>query len=416
MIDNHMGLMEHDGLDKALLAASADAAAAGARVFPCTVFRQGQRTMISTSFPYSFLANQVVAESVDRGGDPANTTNRPLMTDHVKNINHYVRENPADYILPPVTLNARQLPALHVPRGNFKNRLGFMVISDNVRFYVTDGQHRITAIKGHGSGRSAIPGLVDLGAGFEDDCLAVLIVVEDELKRIHQDFADAAQTKQIPASLLAVYNTREPVNGVLADLVEGTRLFRGRVDATSKTLPKASQAVFLLNQVRQFVKELLLADYALAEDSVARQSARLLGTKAARDEFVTDAITLVETMSEQMDPWREICELPTSGGPANQVTDFRQKYVNMTATGLVVIGRVAYEIRKSPDLDWRLEQYKRLAIEIDWRRSATIWQNNIISKDGKVSTQRGPVREAANNVKAQLGLLPALFTSGEAVR
>ncbi|MEV5836776.1 DNA sulfur modification protein DndB [Nocardia sp. NPDC052112] len=406
MIENHMGLMEHDGLDKALTAASADAAAAGARVFPCTVFQQGQRTMISTSFPYSFLSHQVVSESVDKGGDPTNTTNRPLMTDHVKNINSYVRENQDDYILPPVTLNARQLPALHVPRGNFKNRLGFMVIGDSVRFYVTDGQHRITAIKGHGVGRSAIPGLVDLGIGFEDDSLAVLIVVEDDLKRIHQDFADAAQTKQIPASLLAVYNTREPVNSVLADLVEQTRLFRGRVDSTAKTLPKASQAVFLLNQVRQFVKELLFADYALSEDSVARQSAQLLGNKTTRDEFVTDAVTLIETMSEHMDPWREICELPTSGGPANQVADFRQKYINMTATGLVVIGRVAFEIRKSPDLTWRSEQYKRLATEIDWRRIATIWRNNIISTDDKVSTQRGPVRDASNKVKEQLGLIP----------
>ncbi|WP_306356275.1 MULTISPECIES: DNA sulfur modification protein DndB [unclassified Nocardia] len=279
-----------------------------------------------------------------------------------------------------------------------------MVIGDNVRFYVTDGQHRITAIKGHGTGRAATPGLMDLEAGFEDDSLAVLIVVEDDLKRIHQDFADAAQTKQIPASLLAVYNTREPINGVLADLVERTHLFRGRVDATSTKLPKASQAVFLLNQVRQFVKELLFNDHALNEDSVSKQSTLLIGDPAARNEFVADAVTLIETMSEHMDPWREICELPTTGGPANQVADFRQKYINLTATGLIVIGRVAYEVRKSPDLDWRLEQYKRLATEIDWRRTASIWRNNIVSSDGKVSTQRGPVREAANRVMDELGL------------
>jgi hypothetical protein len=229
-------------------------------------------------------------------------------------------------------------------------------------------------------------------------------VVESDLRRIHQDFADAAQTKQIPASLLAVYNTREPINGVLAGIVDRTRLFKGRVDATSKALPKASQSVFLLNQVRQFVKELLFADYALSEDSVARQSARLIGDKASQDEFVTDAVTLVETLSAHMDPWHDICELPTTGGPANRVADFRDKYINMTATGLVVIGRVAYEIRKSPDLEWRLEQYKRLATEIDWRRNASIWRNSIVSPEGKIATQRGPGRVAAEKVKEQLGL------------
>lgn len=408
-----LGLVEHDGLEDAWTRASADAAASGSRVFPCTVFQQGERLMISTSFPFSFLAKQVEADSAIRGSNPQGFTNRPLMPDHVKTINRYVRENPDYYILPPVALNAKQLPALHVPRGNFRNRLGFMVIGDSVRFYVTDGQHRIAAIRGYGAGRSAIPGLVDSDE-FDDDSLAVVIVVEPKVKRIHQDFADAAQTKQIPASLLAVYNTREPINGVLAEIVEKASLFNGRIDMTSKTLPKMSQSIFLLNQIRQFVKELLFGDYALSEESVTARSHHEIGTDQAQKEFVSDALILIETLSEQMTPWRDVCNLPTTGGPANRVPDFRAAYINMTATGLVVIGRVAYEIRKNPDLEWRLEQYHRLATEIDWQRGAEIWRNRIVSSDGKIATQRAPVREASNKVMSQLGLThaePALFAA-----
>lgn len=33
-------------------------------------------------------------------------------------------------------------------------------------------------------------------------------------------------------------------------------------------------------------------------------------------------------------------------------------------------------------------------------------RNNIVSDDGKVATQRGPVREAVDKVRARLGLLP----------
>ncbi|OLO35532.1 DGQHR domain-containing protein [Streptomyces sp. MNU77] len=402
-----MRLMEHDGLDAAHQAASADAVASGARVFPCTVFAQGQRTMISTSFPFSFLARQVVADSAAKGGNPTGATNRPLMPDHVKAINTYVRENPENYILPPVTLNARQLPAIHVPRGNFKNRLGFMVVDDSVRFYVTDGQHRIAAIKGIGSGRTSITGLVDSDEGFEGDGLAVLIVVEKDMKAIHQDFADAAQTKQIPASLLAVYNTREPINGVLADIVDQTDFFRDRIDATSKTLPKMSQSVFLLNQVRQFVKELLFADYALAEGSVSKASIQRIGTKKAQEDFVAEVVTLIDALSEHMEPWKEICGLPKASSVGNKIPDLRQKYINLTATGLVVIGRVAFEILKSPDLEWRRAQYSRLATEIDWQRSADIWRNRIVSTEGKIATQRGPVRDAANKVLEELKLKPA---------
>lgn len=361
--------------------------------------------MISTSFPFQFLARQVVADSAAKAGDPTNATNRPLLTDHVKTINAYVKSNASDYILPPLTLNARELPALHVPRGNFKSVMGFMVIGDDTRFQVTDGQHRLVAVKGTGSGRSAIVGLVDdAEQRFDGDSIAVVIVVEPDIRRIHQDFADAAQTKQIPASLLAVYNTREPVNAVLTDIVEKSTLLNGRVDRTSKTLPKMSQSVFLLNQVRQFVKEFLFADYALAETTVAKQSQQRIGTRAQQDEFVADTIALLDVLTANMDPWVAINNLPKSGGPAAKVPDYRQKYVNMTATGLVVIARVAYEIRKNPNLEWRNEQYKRLATEIDWRRNAEIWKGTIVSSDGKISTNRAPVKQAAEKVKLALDL------------
>jgi DNA sulfur modification protein DndB len=401
-----LGLKEHDSLDEAQHAASMDAAASGSRVFPCTVFQQGGRTMISTSFPFSFVARQVVTDSAAKGSLPSGAANRPLMPDHVKTINRYVQDHPDNYILPPVALNARELPAIHVPRGNFKNRLGFMVIGDNTKFYVTDGQHRIAAIRGYGTGKSAIPSLVD-SEEFEDEGIAAVIVVEPDMKRTQQDFADAAQTKQIPASLLAVYNTREPINAVLADIVDEAPLFKDRIDGTSKTLPKMSQSVFLLNQVRQFVKELLFQDYALSEDYVSSRSLTVIGTREAQQEFVRDAVALINTLSEYMTPWKEICKLPTTGGPANKIPDYRAAYINMTATGLVVIGRVAYEIRKNADLDWRQKQYERLATEIDWGRGATIWKNRIVSAEGKIATQRGPVKSAAEEVKRQLGLPPA---------
>jgi hypothetical protein len=88
------------------------------------------------------------------------------------------------------------------------------------------------------------------------------------MARIHQDFADAAQTKQIPASLLEAFNTREPVNRVLTKIVDESEFFRGGIDETSKSLSKNSPATFLLNQVPGMVKELPFHDYALAEASI----------------------------------------------------------------------------------------------------------------------------------------------------
>ncbi|WP_218028282.1 DNA sulfur modification protein DndB [Nocardia yamanashiensis] len=383
-------------------AANEAASASGGRVFTCVVFRQGGRLMLTTAFSYAFLIRHVISAPAEKGGNPRMATNRPVDSGHVRVITKYLTDNDENYILPPVTLNVRSVPAIHITRGNFATTVGFVVIGDDTQFSITDGQHRLMAITKR---RDALTDSSD----FLSDSISVVIVVEPDLARIHQDFADAAQTKQIPASLLAAFNTREPLNRVLTKIVDGAQLFQGRIDETSKSLSKNSPSVFLLNQVRGMVKELLFHDYALAESSIPGRSAQVIGTTEDQDAFVARTLAMMELLTAQMTPWNSIVELPKSGGPANQVVDFRRHYVNMTATGLVVIGHVAYEIEKNRDEDWRRARYIDLATKIDWQRDAEIWQGNIITGD-KINTTRGPGRAAAQRVMRALGIqAPALF-------
>nr|WP_275106943.1 DNA sulfur modification protein DndB [Nocardia terpenica] len=393
-----MGLTQHDSLTAAHAAANEAASGSGGRVFTCVVFRQGGRLMLTTAFSYAFLIRHVVATPAERGGNPRMATNRPVDSGHVRVITKYLTENESNYILPPVTLNVRSIPAIHIPRGNFATTVGFVVIGDETQFSITDGQHRLVAISKR---NDTLPDNSD----FMSDSISVVIVVEPRLERIHQDFADAAQTKQIPASLLAAFNTREPLNRVLTKIVDESRLFEGRIDETSKSLSKNSPAVFLLNQVRGMVKELLFHDYALAESSIPARSAQVIGTTEAQDAFVERTLAMLGILTEHMTPWNTIVELPTSGGPANQVLDFRRHYINMTATGLVIIGHVAFEIEKNRDEHWRRTCYMALATQIDWRREATMWQGNIITGD-KINTTRGPGRAAAKLVMQELGIAP----------
>ncbi|WP_218062401.1 DNA sulfur modification protein DndB, partial [Micromonospora sp. II] len=216
------------------------------------------------------------------------------------------------------------------------------------------------------------------------------------------------QTKQIPASLLAVYNTREPVNQVLARITDESKLLHGRIDELGKTLPKASQKLFLLNQIRGMVKSLLFGDYALAEDTLSRMAATRLATQEQRDEFVAETLNMLGVLTELMEPWSEIAQLPTSGSGADKIVALREKWVNLTATGINVIGTVVYEInRHTVDPEQRAAYYRKLAVEIDWRRSAGIWANNIVvpdGKQGKIATNRGPVSAAVRNVKQAIGV------------
>ncbi|GGP39277.1 DNA sulfur modification protein DndB [Streptomyces sindenensis] len=393
----HFGLTEHDSLTAAQAAASEAATASGGRVFTCVVFQQGGRLMLTTAFSYAFLVKHVVSDAAVKGGNPRTATNRPIDTSHVRSITKYLIENENNYILPPVTLNVRAVPAIHIPRGNFAMTAGFVVIGDETKFSVTDGQHRLAAIAKRSES------LIDTDSPFPSDSISVVIVVEPDVARIHQDFADAAQTKQIPASLLAAYNTREPLNRVLTKIVDGSALFAGRIDETSKSLSKLSSAIFLLNQVRGLVKELLFQDYALSEASIPARSFQAIGTTEKQDAFVSRTLAMLAILTQHMDPWRAVAELPTSGGPANQVVDFRKHYINMTATGLVIIGHVAFEIEKNLDPEWRKARYLDLATKIDWRRNAQIWEGNIITGD-KITTTRSPGRIAARKVMEAIGV------------
>ncbi|WP_306743517.1 DNA sulfur modification protein DndB [Saccharothrix yanglingensis] len=114
-------------------------------------------------------------------------------------------------------------------------------------------------------------------------------------------------------------------------------------------------------------------------------------------------LAMMAILTEHTTPWNAIAALPTTGGPANQVVDFRKHYVDMTATGLVIIGHVAYEIEKSPEPQWRAARYVDLATKVDWNRNAEIWRNNVINGD-KISTTRAPGRVAAAKVMEVVGL------------
>jgi DGQHR domain-containing protein len=367
--------------------------------------------MITTSFPLTFLARQVRLDSAVKGGNPRMNTNRPLMHDHVRSIREYLIKNRNGYILPPVTLNARQMPQVHVQRTNAPVRLGFLVVGDGTMFDVTDGQHRIAAIAGTAMSKTPMPPIMSEAPELENDGMAVLIVVEDEMARIHQDFADAAQTKQIPASLLAAYNTREPVNRVLTRIVDQSEFLKGRVDETSKTLAKLSQSVFLLNQVRGLVKELLIGDYAVAEDTLSRYASQQLGTAEKQDAFVARAKQLLEVLTEHMQPWRTIVRIPPGDTMSSQIPDLRKEFLNLTATGLVIIGRVAFFINKHFPEDQRATKYIELATGVDWKRGAEIWQGTVMLEGERLVSSREPVRLAAERVQAQLGLSESANTN-----
>jgi DGQHR domain-containing protein len=326
------------------------------------------------------------------------------MPDHVASIADYLVENVGGkYILPPMTLNVQQSISVYEPDYESELKPVYLVIPMTAKLSVTDGGHRTMGII------SALSKLSDEKRDqFGQDAVSVMITLESNPDQVHQDFADCSKTKALPPSQLAAYDRRNPANGLVLDLIRDCPLFKDKIDSASKTLSKNSNHLFLTNQVRQLIKELLVGDYGLADDVFEGKAKDILGSsetdsyRIERQRF-TDYINRV---TEAIPVLKSIAETPTTGIERNQIKDYRDKgFICLTATGLVILGRIGHELFKKQNTAW--DQVVDRFSKIDWQRNGAIWQGNIV-RDGKMTTQRAPVKIAAEKVRREIGLEPDL--------
>src|SRR5271165_2388174 len=266
-------------LEEAQRAAGSEAANTGALSIPVVAFRQGKRTVATGALPMSWVRNRLEsrsAKSAKKGGsmrDAEAAWNRPELPEHSQSIAKYILENyEKAYIIPPLSLNIQHRVHLYIPDYPSDFIPGYLVIPGSATLAITDGQHRRTGIV------QAMDQMDEAtSARFASDAVAIMITCETDLNQIHQDFADCSKTKPLPPSLLAVYDRRNPANRLVSDLERMCPLFKGRIDPTSKTLSKKSTYLFLANQLRQLVKELLTGTYAIADTEFEKRALELLG-------------------------------------------------------------------------------------------------------------------------------------------
>jgi DNA sulfur modification protein DndB len=332
--------------------------------------------------------------------------NRPVMPDHTRAITRYVKNNRnKKYILPPMTLNVHQQIRMYVPDYPSEIIACIIVIPRTAKISVTDGGHRYTAL-------TSLQKQLDPEdlAELDAQSMAVMVSFETDPLQSHQDFADASRTKPLPPSLVAAYDLRNPANGLVIDLIEECPLFKGKIDSTSKTLSKKSNRLFLPNQLRQMVKTILTGDAALQDEDFVRKAVDLLGERGdpkydAEKQRICQFINLV---TNSILVFAEIAPLP-EGRERDLISERRSEgYVCLTATGLLIMARIAYELFTKTRLYTNWHEYaKKLGTEIDWKKTAPIWQDNIIS-GGKSVTNRGPLNKAVEAVKAAIGMVPTV--------
>ena len=354
--------------------------------------------------------------------------NHPVATEHVSSIKSYLLNailNREPYIIPPVTLNSTSNVEAMAPETDFHSA-GYAVFPDESSLHITDGQHRYLAIRQVAEELRGTPA----GDNFMRTGIPFMMTLESDPYQTHQDFADAAKSKPLPSSRLAVFNTRQPANRAVMELGERVRLLQGRIDATSSTLSVNSPFVFLVNQIRQFVKASLIGSPTASEQAFASSAKNTIATPDAYERWVTSRAAFLNVMTEIIDDWKELSELPQPGGPgpggfrpgSSSATEAlartkeirEKKSISITATFLNALGVVSYDVLKDatgpevsgPDINQdELEDQLRVRLEpfrhVDWDRSADIWEGNLVS-DGRIRTQTPAIKAAAVKLLAVL--------------
>lgn len=399
----------HESLDVAIQKANEAAGRTGGIAIPCVIFRQGRRDMISAAIPFRVVMDRLISESAPDASTIEQVKaarNRPEDGEHSQAIAAYIRENiEGKFILPPMTLNVSeevQVHSVQYPDSEPPTKNGVMLLPMSAKVDITDGQHRRSGIvQAYRMMRREEQRELDTSS------IAVMVTSEPDVAQVHQDFADCSRTKPLASSQLAVYDRRNPANAIVMDMIDMVPLFRDKVDSTSLKLSKKSPAPFLTNQVRQVVKTFLTGGYGMAElDFEAKAKDELKNGSSPeylerRDRYVefmraaTDAIPMLKEVSGL-----------APGLLRTRIPAYRDEgWVCLSATGLNMLARLGHEMLKDNAEDWR-EHVAKLG-DIDWRRSAPLWQGNVVSDDGnRISTAHKAFQAGVHIIKEQIGWAP----------
>jgi len=409
-MDNIVKYKISPDLDMAKVEAMKEVAeSGGARSFPVMIFKQGKRTFIGTVFPIFYIVSDLKSKPTekDRGlYDVREAMNRPLDPGHAKSTMEYIRRNfKGNYILPAMTLNIQESINIYTADYQSHVKQGYMVIPYGIKLSITDGQHR----------RKALENLCkDLSQEdfdtIKNDGISVMITAESNMDQMHQDFADCSKTKELPKSLIAVYDKRNPANSLVIDLIDKCPLFKNKVDATSSTLSKKSTKLFLVSQVRSCIKELLLGSAATGDAELERRSIELYKDSES-EEYKRDIAKFIDFFNqatEKIPILNEVAQM-TDSINMTRLPELRSEYLLLNSGGINILCRIGYLILREESKRARMGEYIDMLAQINWKKNAEMWsgEGNVVTQGAnglKISTSNSATKMAVQKLKETIGL------------
>ncbi|ACK66415.1 DGQHR domain protein [Rippkaea orientalis PCC 8801] len=346
--------------------AFADAATSGARVFLCHVYQQGGRSHLVFSLPMNILvelAKLQSAETKKNKSDVEEKMNRPKIPSHVNDIAKYLLYTDK-YILPPFIFNCNT-PLKVFSYGTGPVQSGYAIISSNIELYVTDGQHRLEAIK------KVLPERPEL----KNDSVTVLVVQEEDIDQIHQDFADCAKNQPIPKALRAAFDVSDTLSKLARQISQDLVIFTGRIDKISGSVGKAPDYMFTMNQLRVGVAEFL---FGSSRKQLFESHVNV--NRAEYEKMLTNTKYFYTEFAKHNEVWTLLFQ-PASQTTGLNLYEIRQKRIDFNSVGFQIISRIGHLIfNQTPVLsDVQHETLIKTLANLDYSRECQLWQNSVVT-------------------------------------
>ena len=375
-----------------------DAATAAAMNYgkPVTgiLYSQAGRSFISTTLPVRMLISMTRRDSAGKKDDPAAHRNRPLALAHVKEIAEYLRTEPR-YLVPPIMLNAASELQTFVVESPSPAKLCVFVLPPEEYLYVTDGQHRIEALRQ----------VLEEKPDMKNDSVGVTVVQEDDIDKVHQDFYDAAQAVPLAKALLVEFDGREPLNALTRHVGANALILRGRVEKIG-TVGKNSLMLYTSNQVKQAIYQLLVGDWSLYASAIQKQAQQILGP--AQGLWRDRIMGFLDEFAMNNPQWKQVIDNPLESGALVDIPGLRQHYLHFSGGGLLVLGGVGHAILEGGAPDGTLSVQQRDLIanlsSLDWSRNGGLWQGYLVGPQGNITPHKNHIALAVAKAKEALQL------------
>lgn len=365
-----------------------------AHCYPALRFKQGKRTMLQINVSASDLLILLQAKpSDDKKNDPHSGKNRPIVKGHAEEIRDYIAERlkaSKPWILGTLTANVAEDKVKII---EFGKGVCLVVIPKGVFLDITDGQHRISAIRE----LMTNPDYQNFKHLISNDSFPISLVLEGDHCQCQTDFRDMAQSSPLPKSLLVSFGALGR-DGITKELVKIVPMFRGKTQAIKSSPGSRSGFIYTINYIAKAVSS------ALANDP----NDRLLdyGVKASA-EALANCFNQFFSQCEDTKQIFEKEKLETK--TFDEASSFRETCLLGTSVGLEILGRLLHCAYDKESNSFDAAMVSELA-NLDWSRKNELWKDNVVrytesedpAKRYKIATGASAVSDAVTAAKYKL--------------